>query len=330
MKKFLFAFGFLGVLAATVFGQTTSPADSGSVSQPQSTSRDTSLFNPQMPEAPTDTESTVAQPPPSAPTDTAAAAPPPAETGAGIPQPTAPPADTGAVPMPADTGNVIPEAIPADTISSAMPSEKTTPADTTAIPAPQPVAPVQPEAEASPEEGEAKEKPVKKVAFGIVFNDEAPLSVRAWFNPKIGLDIGLGLRGRRVDDSSTISDSTPVPQTRVTLLDLSFDLGIPIRAIRKEKVDFILRPGFGVRARPNFEVSPVDPTIRSIETTIELEMNGSVGFEYYPFERVGFSLQTGMALILTRTGGDISNSVLHVQSFPAKKGVNFGFRYYLF
>jgi hypothetical protein len=169
-----------------------------------------------------------------------------------------------------------------------------------------------------------------RVGFGIVFNDDAPFSIRAWFNPTVGLDAGVGLRGRRVEDSSTISDSTPTPTKRVSLLDLNFDLGIPIRVFRRERVDFIIRPGFGFRARPSFEVDPEDPTVRSIETTIELEVNGSIGVEYYPINKASFSLSAGLALVAERTGGKISNSIFRLETLPSEKGVNFAFRYYLF
>lgn len=332
MKKIILAWAIFLAPASLVLGQEAAPADTGAVATPPQQnvpadtgavapqSSDTGTVAPQQPDTPGDTGSVTAPPQEAIPADTGGAvAPPqqniPADSAAAAP----PPADSGAVPpQPADTGR-------------ALPQEKISPVDTTAAPPLPEKAPTDTAVILSPEEEEApKERTANRVAFGIVFNDEAPVSMRAWFNPKVGLDIGLGLRGRRVDDSSTISDSTPTPQTRVMLLDLSFDLGIPIRAIRKEKVDFVFRPGFGVRTRPNFEVSPTDTTVRSIETTIELEMNGSVGFEYYPFEKAGFSLHAGLALILVRTGGDISNSILQLQSLPSKKGVNFAFRYYVF
>ena len=315
MKKFIFAWAIFLAPTLSVLGQEAAPAD-------------TSAVVPQ----PADTTGRVAPEKPSTPGDTGSVAPPsqetvPADTGGRVapPQQNIPADSAAAAPPPADTGAATLQ--PADT-ATALPQEKAPAIDTTAFPPPQEKVQTETKAALSPEEA-PKEKPANRLAFGIVFNDEAPISMRTWFNPKVGLDIGVGLRGRRVDDSSTISDSTPVPQTRAMLLDLSFDLGIPVRAMRREKVDLVLRPGFGVRTRPGFEVSPTDPTVRSIETTIELEMNGSVGFEYYPYEKVGFSLQAGLALILVRTGGDISNSILRLQTLPSKKGVNFAFRYYL-
>ncbi|MGH8003166.1 MAG: hypothetical protein ACRECJ_00360, partial [Limisphaerales bacterium] len=111
-------------------------------------------------------------------------------------------------------------------------------------------------------------------------------------------------------------------------LELSFDLGLPVRVLRRDKVDFIVRPGFGFRTRPGFFADINQPDVRSVETSLELEVNGSVGFEYYPFEKVSFGLFTGIALVQNRPGG-VGSTSLRVESLP-KEAVNFTFRYYIF
>lgn len=326
MKKIILAWALFLAPASTVPGQQSAPADTGTVATPSPES------------TPADTSAVVTPPPQNVPADTAAA-PSPADTGAvAPPRQESPPADTGAVvtppsqnvpadtgavpPPPADTGAVPPQ--PADT-GTVVPQEKITPAEPGTVPPLQQSAPT--ETAAAPEEEPVlpQESKPNRVGLGIVFNDEAPLSMRAWFNPKVGLDVGVGLKGRRVDD---LTDSIQPPQRRTTLLDLSFDLGVPVRVIRKEKVDFIVRPGFGFRTRPDFFVEPADPDVRSVESSVELEINGSVGFEYYPSEKASFSLFTGIALVADRPGGS-GNTILRVESFP-KKGTNFTFRYYLF
>ena len=330
MKKFIFAWAILLLLAVSVLGQESPPADTAAATPP---SADTGAVAPLQESTSADTGTIVTPPQESAPADSGAAARPTTDTAAVAPQPATPPLDTGtivpppqeSVPTdtgaaafpPADTGTAAGQQkeTPADTGSAATPIQETVPRDTAA---------------AFGVEEEATSKPTKpnRLGMGIAFNDEAPLSIRAWFNPKVGLDAGLGLRARRADDTTTITDSTPTPSERVTMLDLSFDLGIPIRILRKNKVDFILRPGFGFRTRPSFNEET--PGVRSIETAVELEVNGSVGIEYYPFEKVGFSLQAGLALVTERTGGEISNTIIRFQSLPSKKGVNFAFRYYVF
>ena len=304
MKKLIFVWVATLALASIAFCQEGVLADSGSIAPsqgspsadtnravttlPDSAITDTAVVTKEQPKPPADTETVILQPP-SAPTDTNAAPVQPADTGRAAPQEKIVPTEPG----PASPSQSLPE--------------KTA---------------------TNKEEGEApKEKPANRFGMGIVFNDEAPLAIRAWFNPKVGVDVGVGLRARRVDD---LTDTIQPPQHRTTLLDLSFDLGIPIRAIRKEKVDFILRPGFALRTRPGFVIEVSDTAVRSIETAIDLEVNGSVGFEYYPIEKASFSLQAGVAVVVERTGGDISNNILHVQSFPSEKGINFSFRYYLF
>ncbi len=257
------------------------------------------------------------------PVDTAAVAVPPqdtvpADTGASVPQQKVAPADTGAIPaQPADTG-------------IAAPQEKITPAEPGTVSPPPQSIPEDTAKISSPEEEGAKEKPAYRFGLGIVFNDEAPLSIRAWLNPKVGLDIGVGLKARRVDDTVSITDSTPTAASRVTMLDLNFDLGIPVRVFRTEKVDFLVRPGFGFRTRPGFFTTTREgSTVQSIETSLELEVNGSVGIEYYPSERLSFGLVSGFALVAERTGGT-GNTNLRLESLPSRKGVNYSFRYYIF
>jgi len=324
MKKFIFAWAVFLLPAVSVLGQEAVPADMGAVALRQETTpADTQAVPPSPQSPPGDTETVVTPPPESIPADTGAVVFPPLESTPATDTAAAAPSEEKKTP--ADTAAIPPATVP-------QPRESA-PADTgTVVTPPQESAPVESPAVAPEQEEAASQEPKQpnRVGLGIVFNDEAPLSIRAWFNPNVGLDAGIGLRGRRVDDSTTITDSTPTPTQRVSLVYLSFDLGLPIRVVRKEKVDFIIRPGFGVRTRPAFEVDPTDPSVRSIEIAIELEMNGSVGFEYYPYEKVSFSLQAGLAFILQRTGGDISNSILRLQSLPSQKGVNFAFRYYAF
>ncbi|HXF48685.1 MAG TPA: hypothetical protein VNL73_04580 [Verrucomicrobiae bacterium] len=301
MKRLIFACALFFAPALTAEGQETTPADTGAVSIPGQ---------------------------PGTATDTGMTSIPPQEQT---------PADTG-VPAPADTTPAVVPPIqetvpPTDTV--AVPSNTTTePADTTAIP-PAPLPPPreaepasvtpQPEGAAAEEEEAAEPKQPNRVGLGLVFNDEAPMALRAWFNPKVGLDVGLGINLRQVVDERIIPQD---PESTTTFLDLSFDLGLPVRVLRHDKVDLIVRPGFGFRTRPEFTFSLEDPNVRAVETTLELEINGSIGFEYYPFEKVSFGLFTGLALVQTRPGGVGSTSV-RVESLP-KKAANFTFRYYAF
>ena len=165
----------------------------------------------------------------------------------------------------------------------------------------------------------------ERFGLGIIFNDQAPIGARIWFGPKVGMDIALGLRGRRVDD---LTDSIQPPTRRVALVDLDFDLGIPVRILQYEKVNFLMRPGFALRTRPDFVIDKTSPSIRSIETGVDVEFNGSAGFEYYPVRKVSFSLMLGFALVAERPSGS-DNSILSFQTFPSHKGANFAFRYYI-
>ncbi len=248
--------------------------------------------------------------------------PAPADTGAVAPQKSTP-ADTAKTGTGADTAAVSPP--PADTGAAPPPSTTPAAADTAAAAPPPGSAPTP--ATAKPVEEEQTPVPgkPKRLGLGIVFNDESPVSARLWFNPTVGLDAGVGLRGRRVLDET---DSIQPPTRKVSLVDFNFDLGVPVRVLRRDRVDLIMRPGFAFRARPNFFVSPNNPSVRSIETTIEMELNGTAGFEYYPTERASFSLLLGLAVIAERPGGT-GRTITRLESLPSKKGVNFSFRYYV-
>ena len=304
MKPLIFACAIFLAPASMTFCQETAPADTGAV-QIQS-----------QPGTATDTGTTSIPPSEQSPSDTAAI-PPPGGT---------------------DTGTVVVPPVTPDTVAVAAPSDTSRPADTTVIPPappPQPreaePLPSTPQPEAAPAEAPGEEevvgtpKPSNRFALGLVFNDETPVAMRAWFNPKVGLDVGLGINLRQVQDQTLL---VPNPESTTTFLDLSFDLGLPVRVLRHERVDLIVRPGFAFRTRPEFTFSIEDPTVRAVETTLELEMNGSIGFEYYPFEKASFGLFAGIALVQTRPGG-VGSTSIRIESLP-KKAANFAFRYYLF
>jgi len=305
MKRFIFACAIFLAPASMTFGQETTPADTGAVQIPSQ---------------------------PGTATDTGTTSIPPSEQS---------PGDSAAIPPPGgtDTGTVVVPPVTPDRGTVTAPSDTSRSADTTAIPPappPQPreaePVPSTPQPEATPAEtpGEGEEvvgtpKPSNRFALGLVFNDEAPVAMRAWFNPKVGLDVGLGINLRQVVDERIIPQD---PESTTNFLDLSFDLGLPVRVMRHERVDLIVRPGFAFRTRPEFTFSIEDPTVRAVETTLELEMNGSIGFEYYPFEKASFGLFAGIALVQTRPGG-VGSTSIRVESLP-KKAANFAFRYYLF
>jgi hypothetical protein len=241
--------------------------------------------------------------------------PPPADTGAAA-------ADTSKTQTGADTAAVSPT--PADTGFAPPVPANPSPADTETSPPPEAVPSPAVTKPAEEEEAPAPGKP-KRLGLGIVFNDAAPLGARLWFNPKVGLDFAIGLRGRRVLDAT---DSIQPPSRKVTLLDLSFDLGLPVKALLRDRVNFIVRPGFGLRIRPDFAQAPNNPNIRSIESGFELEFNGTAGFEYFPVEKASFSLSAGFALVAQRPGGQ-NSAIFRLESLPSGRGVNFAFRYYI-
>jgi hypothetical protein len=307
MKSLFFACVLLFAPVLAAQGQEAAPADTGAVQPPG------------QPGVATDTGTTSIPPQEQVPTDTGTGAPP-ADAPADTAMPVVVPPVSDSIPS-ADTTTAPPvEAAPQDT-TSIPPAPAPPPREAE----PAPVTPQPESAAAEEEETAAEPKQPNRVGLGLVFNDEAPMALRAWFNPKVGLDVGLGINLRQVVDERILPQH---PESTTTFLNLSFDLGLPVRVMRHDKVDLIVRPGFGFRTRPEFTFSIEDPNVRAVETTLELEINGSIGFEYYPFEKASFGLFTGLALIQTRPGG-VGSTSMRVESLP-KKATNFAFRYYAF
>jgi len=228
-----------------------------------------------------------------------------------------------------------------------------------------------------------------KIGAGF-FNDDAPIGVRWWVTDRFGLDVGFGINLRNEVDSTRDTNLLPliaIEPTKKSLTEFRFDAGLPINLIRTEKVNFLIRPGISFQRIPFFNQifrdslrvkvvvdsvyysDPAETTLivrydslripfGSVLDTITdersrmVDVNLTVGVEYFPTENLSISLFSGIgAQSVQRSryrrdengayvAGGPGNPRTDVgarakeQSFwtvthrPFFKGVNLGFHYY--
>ena len=64
----------------------------------------------------------------------------------------------------------------------------------------------------------------------------APIGIRYWMSPQVGLDVGLGVSSFKTESGS--------PVTTDKSSGWNVDIGVPWSVKKWEKVNFLLRPGF--------------------------------------------------------------------------------------
>ncbi len=229
-----------------------------------------------------------------------------------------------------------------------------------------------------------------KIGAGF-FNDDAPLGARYWLTDRFGFDLGFGINLRSVVDSTRDTNLDPLKAlepSKKTLTDFRFDAGLPVNLMRTEKINFLLRPGFSFQRISFFNQifqtlidttqvlsdtslipgQPPDsikyrydsvftPIGTVLDTVIEdlarsIDINLTVGVEYFPTEHFSISLFTGIGarseqktryrrdrdgtpLLVADASGNRRpveaegrETYWTVTHRPFLRGVNVGFRYY--
>lgn len=202
-----------------------------------------------------------------------------------------------------------------------------------------------------------------KIGLGF-FNDDAPIGARYWINNRFGVDLGFGINMRSVVDSTKDTNLIPLismEPSKKTLTEFTVDAGLPINLVRREKVNFMVRPGFSFHRRPYFNPTfhdsfqirqvvgdtvtiPPDtiPTViidtikipfGSVRDTIteersqSIDINLNLGIEYFPVENFSVSFFQGVGLTSEKKTKN-GNSFWTITHRPFVKGVNLGFHYY--
>lgn len=108
-----------------------------------------------------------------------------------------------------------------------------------------------------------------KGALGF-HNIDAPLGIRWWLSPKVGIDAGLGYGSNQVSTSAT---------TTASVSNFTADAGVPIVLKSWDKVHFAVRPGLSYHSQELFGTSDNDITITiggELEAEVFLADNLSV------------------------------------------------------
>lgn len=144
--------------------------------------------------------------------------------------------------------------------------------------------------------------------FGIgYYVSDAPVGLRYWMTPKVGLDIGLGLDMTDLGDESATS--------------YFFEVGIPYVVVGTERANFFIRPGvaFGILDDRVYGSGTVDDTWTDITITL------APGAEVFFGDNFSLEASHGIGIqILSPPEGD---SLTNVSTFGA--GVSeLGFHFY--
>jgi hypothetical protein len=167
-----------------------------------------------------------------------------------------------------------------------------------------------------------------KVALGY-WNADAPIGGRYVVSPNVAIDLGLGFAQAYLSDDPT---TTTVGDDKKNL-QLHIAAGVPLTLVRRDRVNFFVRPGVLFRFIPTYNQATVsDPYEKKTET--ETEITGILGAEWFATDDLSFSVGHGLKLTNTKgvsandfTTGDLkSQSIL--SGLEAIDITSVGFHFY--
>jgi hypothetical protein len=155
------------------------------------------------------------------------------------------------------------------------------------------------------------------VRWGVgYFRSEAPVGVRAWINPKLAIDAGIGFENKDfpyTENGSTVSDKKT---------SFTFDAGVPIVLAGDETTKFYVRPGIAFMSTPNWDYGD-----EKWVSSTEFWVSGDLGVEHWFGKH--FSLGAGHGLIFKSvdpgTKGSDTTSGINTEAFGIS---NIGFHFY--
>ena len=167
-----------------------------------------------------------------------------------------------------------------------------------------------------------------KFALGY-WNAEAPIGGRYVISKSTALDLGVGFAQASISDDPTtaaVGDEAKNMQFHVAA-------GIPFTIVKREKVNFFVRPGVLFKFVPTYnQATLTDPYEKKTET--ETDVTAILGAEWFPTDDLSFSVGHGLKLTSTKnvsanelTTGDLKSQSL-VSGLEAIDITSVGFHFY--
>ena len=142
-----------------------------------------------------------------------------------------------------------------------------------------------------------------RLGLGFTYSD-APIGVRYWVSPKVGLDGGIGIMTRNDGD----------------VTDFSFAAGVPIVLMDDaDRVNFLVRPGI--------LYSSMGTSAQGYDSATNLMISGSLEFEVFVTDDFSVSAAHGFAFNIADSGAPNSSSTSDYGTF-GNNMTDFGFHYY--
>jgi len=150
-----------------------------------------------------------------------------------------------------------------------------------------------------------------KVALGY-WNAEAPIGGRYVISKSTAIDLGFGFAQTFVSDDPTTATVGDDKKN----LQLHIAAGVPFTLVKREKVNFFVRPGVLFKFVPTYNQATVsDPYVKKTET--DVEVTGILGAEWFATDDLSFSVGHGLKLSSTKgvAANDLTTGTLKSQSF---------------
>lgn len=161
------------------------------------------------------------------------------------------------------------------------------------------------------------------------WNADAPIGGRYVVSPNVALDLGLGFAQALISDDPT---TTTVGDDKKNL-QLHIAAGVPFTVVRRDRVNFFVRPGVLFRFVPTYnQATGADPYEKKTET--ETEITGILGAEWFATDDLSFSVGHGLKVTNTKgvSANDLTTGDQESQSFlsglEALDITSIGFHFY--
>jgi hypothetical protein len=157
------------------------------------------------------------------------------------------------------------------------------------------------------------------------FNTDAPVGVRVWATPALGIDIGVGFES--VENYWYDPETEPENPEKVNATSFWFEVGFPYIVFPSERANFFLRPGFQLGMIDDRNFGFWDDTGFDAKWTI-MTFSLTPGAEVFIGENFAIEAGHGIALEITSQPDELGGeSFTDIRTFDASLAY-LGFHFY--